>query len=193
MKTDASTIEDHYSSPVANVRQWFTEDHLSLIYAELKRIAQGFLRGESEGHTLQPTALLHEALLRFREVDDRANLSDQEFCAAAAGIMRRVLVDHARHKKAQKRGGRFVRLDLDQANLPASSLPIVDLLDLDAALNELTELNRRHADVIQMRYFAGFTVPETAAILGVSAATVKNDWRVARAWLLSRLRTQDAQ
>ena len=193
MPTKANALSNQRYTSVDDSRRWFNEEHLSFVYAELKRIAQHYLRGERNGHTLQPTALLHEALLRFREIDDRTQLSDKEFCAAAAGIMRRVLVDHARNKKAQKRGGRFIRLDIDQANLPAANLPIVDLIDLDVALNALAKLNPRHADVIQMRYFAGFTVSETAVILGVSTATVKNDWRAARAWLLSRLRSNNAR
>lgn len=160
---------------------------LALIYDELKQIASRYMAGEQVGHTLQPTALLHEALLRIRQSTWNTPMEKAEFCVAASSVMRKVLIDHARRKGAIKRGKHLVRLAAVE-NLPAAELPIVDLLDLDAALEKLSELNARHAQIVQMRFFAGLTVSETAVLLGVSEATVKNDWRMARAWLLSRLR-----
>ena len=163
------------------------DDAIAMIYGELKQIARRHLHNEAEGHTLQPTALLHEALIRLQHMDDLRNLDSKRFCAVASHIMRRVLVDHARKKKADKRGGQLIRVEMDHSQIPAASIPAVDLLDLDELLGQLSELNERHAHVIEMRFFAGLSVDETASLLDVSSATVKNDWRAARAWLLTRL------
>ena len=167
-------------------------EFVSLVYNELKRVAVQLMSRERAGHTLQPTALLHEALIRLRQANSYERCKDEEFCVAAAAAMRRVLIDHARKRNAEKRGGNYVRLELDECRLPVENVPIVDLLDLEAALDRLMGLNARHAQVVHLRFFAGLSVDETAALLGVSPTTVKSDWRVARAWLMAQLQTRDA-
>jgi RNA polymerase sigma-70 factor (ECF subfamily) len=157
-----------------------------LIYPELKKLARSQLRHERSDHELQPTALVHEAYLRLvshehHDWDNRAH-----FYAAAANIMRRVLIDHARSRHALKRGPDFTAVTLDPA-LGVSRSEAVELLELDEALTELERLSPRQARVVELRYFAGLTVPEAAHALGVTPRTVDRDWATARAWLRIRL------
>ncbi len=153
-----------------------------LVYAELHRMADRFLRGERAGHTLQPTALVHEAYMQLvdqRRVDWQ---SRRHFFSIAARAMRRVLVDHARGRLRQKRGGKRERVPLeDVAGLGLERLP--ELVALDDALGALARIDRRKAAVVELRYFGGFTAEETAEILEVSVPTVGRHWRLARAWL----------
>ena len=158
---------------------------LPLLYSELHAIAARHMRGERPGHTLQPTALVHEAFLRLvggtpATFDDRAH-----FLRAASQAMRRVLVDHARARNAAKRGG-ALRVTLDEGVAGADD-GAVDLLVLDDALSRLAAAEPRWAQVVELRYFAGLEVPEVAEALGISTATVKRDWRFARAWLARAL------
>ena len=155
---------------------------MPLVYAELRRIADGYLRRERTGHTLQPTALVHEAWLRFSGQDDLLFEHRTQFYALAAQIMRRILVDHARTVNADKRGGGAERIPLDESTLVAADR-VEAFLALDEALQQLSRLNPRQAQVIEMRYFAGLNVAEMAAALGVSAATISRDQRTAEAWL----------
>lgn len=155
---------------------------MPLVYAELRRIADGYLRRERTGHTLQPTALVHEAWLRFAGQDDLLFEHRTQFYALAAQIMRRILVDHARTVNAEKRGGGALRTTLDEAAVFAPDR-IEAFLALEEALQQLTRLNPRQAQVVEMRYFAGLNVAEMAAVLGVSAATISRDQRTAEAWL----------
>jgi RNA polymerase sigma-70 factor, ECF subfamily len=155
---------------------------LPLVYDELRRVADSYLRRERPDHTLQPTALVNEAYLRLAEhsrvaFDDRAH-----FFGVAAKVMRRILVDHARRRHAEKRGGFRRKLSLDEA-LGAPAAPDLDLVALDEALHGLAAQDARKSRVVELRFFGGLTVEETAALLGVSTATVKNEWRVAKAWL----------
>jgi RNA polymerase sigma factor (TIGR02999 family) len=157
---------------------------LERVYRELKRIAGAQLRGERAGHTLQPTALVHEAylrLLRQRSVDWRDR---SHFFGLAAAMMRRVLVDHARARAARKRRAEDDRPPLTVA---AGRAPVVDLIDLDRALTAFARRYPRHARVVEMRYFAGLEQAEIAECLGTSAATVKRDWQFARAWLQAEM------
>lgn len=155
-----------------------------LVYRDLRRRAAGLLRREAPGHTLQPTALVHEAYLRL--VGQRGQWRNRsQFFGVAAHIMRRILVDHARRRRAAKRD--VVRVPLDESVVPASGRE-VDLLGLDEALCELTSMDARQGRVVELRYFGGLTLEEAAEILGVSVATVKRDWSLARAWLFDRLR-----
>lgn len=153
---------------------------LPVLYDELHRIAAGALRGERRGHTLQPTALVNEAWMKLAEQSapwqNRAH-----FLGIAAQAMRRILVDHARRKSAQKRGGDGLRVTL--ADVAAKESNEVDLVRLDEALEKLAALDERQAKMVTMRFFAGLTVDETAEALGVSEKTVKRDWAVAKAWL----------
>ena len=158
---------------------------MPLVYAELRRIADGYLRRERTGHTLQPTALVHEAWLRISGQDDLLFEHRTQFYALAAQIMRRILVDHARTVNADKRGGGAVRSPLDESTMATVFAPdrTEQFLALDEALQQLTRLNPRQAQVVEMRYFAGLNVAEMAAVLGVSPATISRDQRTAEAWL----------
>lgn len=162
-----------------------------LVYAELRRQARRALRREGEGHTLQPTALVHEAWLRL-DAQLHANWrSRSQFFAVAAQMMRRVLVDHARTKRALKRGGSAAQVTLGTMDAepatPEPSLDAVDLLALDDALHRLATLDPRKARLVELRYFAGLSIPEAAEALGVSEATLGREWVVARMWLRREL------
>lgn len=159
---------------------------MNRIYPELKRVARIQLAHEHQPHDLQPTALVHEAYMRLVGQTERAWENRGQFFAAAANTMRRILVDNARARLAQKRNGLHVSLPtshvMDEA--PASTL---DLLELDAALVELAQLSPRQARVVELRYFAGLSIPQIAASLGVNPRSVDRDWATARAWLRARL------
>ena len=155
------------------------------VYAELKAMAERRLRGERPGHTLQPTALVHEVYLRLLEQRQLAWDNRGQFFAIAAQVMRRLLVDHARARVALKRGGAERPLNLDvEAAEPERE---IDLLRLDEALQRLVALDPDQARLVEMRYFAGLTIEETAEALGSSPATVKREWALARAWLRREL------
>jgi RNA polymerase sigma factor (TIGR02999 family) len=159
---------------------------IPLVYAELRRVASARLRHEAANHTLQTTALVHEAYVRLVGLE-RMTLRDRtHFFAMAARLMREILVDHARRRGALKRGGGLTVLGLDEVASVAESA-IVDLLALDEALTELGALDERLCRVVELRYFAGLNIAETADALDVSAATVERDWTVSKAWLRQRL------
>jgi RNA polymerase sigma factor (TIGR02999 family) len=158
---------------------------LPLVYDELRRVARARLRHERPGHTLQPTALVHEAYLRLvgavRTPRDRTHLF-----AMAARLMRQILVDDARRKAARKRGGTATVIAL-QESVPAPEIAVVDVLALDEALTELSALDPRLCQVVELKFFAGLNIDETAEALHVSAATVERDWMVSKTWLHQRL------
>jgi RNA polymerase sigma factor (TIGR02999 family) len=160
---------------------------MELIYPELKKLARARLRGERPGHDLQATALVHEAYMRLVAHDHHTWENRTHFYAAAANIMRRILIDHARFWQAKKREGERNALSLDEA-LMLSHEQSAELLELDEALTELEKLSPRQARVVELRYFAGLSVPEAARALGVNARTVDRDWATARAWLRARLK-----
>jgi RNA polymerase sigma-70 factor, ECF subfamily len=155
-----------------------------LIYEELRRMARGYFRGEAPGHTLQPTAVVHELFMKLSgnglQVQDR-----QHFYAVAACQMRRLLIDHARSANAEKRGGALARVHPPE--IAAQPGMAVDVLALDEALTALEQLDERVARCVELRYFAGLSESEAAAALNVSLATLKRDWQFARAWLRARL------
>lgn len=153
-----------------------------LVYEELRKQAARYLRRERRGHTLQTTDVIHEAYLRLVDANGVHWQSRTHFFAIAANLMRRILVDHARRRDATKRGGSQVRLPLDEARAVAEGTE-VDLLAIDEALDRLAAIDPQQARVVELRFFSGLTVDETAAALGVSPKTVKRDWSVARAWL----------
>jgi len=157
-----------------------------LVYEELRRVAHARLRSEPAGHQLQTTALVHEAYLRLVDVNRMAVDSRTHFFALAARLMRQVLVDSARHQRADKRGGGATMLTLDQASALGASPNVVDVLALDAALDDLAALDERLCRVVELKYFAGLTIDEAAAALNVAPATVERDWAVAKAWLFAR-------
>ncbi len=157
-------------------------------YAELRRLAGFHLAKERPDHTLQPTALVHEAFLRLTCQSAALHQERAHFLSVASEMIRRILVDHARHKGTQKRGKGYRRLQLDEISIPEFGEEPVDVVELDAILAELRGLNVRQAQIVDLRFFAGLSVDETAGVLGVSISTVKGDWRIARAWLRVRLR-----
>jgi RNA polymerase sigma factor (TIGR02999 family) len=163
-------------------------DLLALIYEELRRVAAGLMKRERADHTLSPTAVVHEAVIRLLgdAVFDRAG--DRDFLmASAARAMREVLIDHARRRNAERRGGGLKRVPLDLV-VDYFEEQGLDPVAVHEALDRLAELNPRQAQVMTLRYFGGMTVPEVANILGVSVVTVERDWRLARAWLGDQLR-----
>lgn len=157
-------------------------DLLPLVYDELRRIAALHLARERASHTLQPTAVVHEAWLRLSALDRMRFEDEAHFMVAAAGTIRRVLVDHARAKRAEKRDGPTERITL--SSVPeADAGDVIDLLALDDALGLLTKKDVRKARVVELRYFGGLTIDETAKTLGVGTTTVEDDWAYARSWL----------
>jgi RNA polymerase sigma-70 factor, ECF subfamily len=159
------------------------EQVFPLVYNELRRLASGYLRREREGHTLQPTALVHEAYLRLlgQDVDwqNRAH-----FLGVAAQMMRRILVDHARQHKSEKRGSGGVKIALDDVEaINLSAERANDLIALDDALTALAEFDPTKSRMVELRYFAGLSVEETAKVLGISIATFVRQWKTTRAWL----------
>jgi RNA polymerase sigma factor (TIGR02999 family) len=165
-----------------------------LVYEELRRQAQLALRREGSGHTLQPTALVHEAWLRLGDQHDARWESRSQFFAIAAQMMRRVLLDHARTRLAQKRGGGAVQVSLGEADrtpgavlADETSLDAVELIALDDALTRLATMDAQKARLVDLRYFAGLSIPEAAAVLGISQATVGREWAIARMWLRREL------
>jgi RNA polymerase sigma-70 factor, ECF subfamily len=164
-----------------------SEALVPLVYAELRRQANSALRREGEGHTLQPTALVHEAWLRLDGQHGMRWESRTQFLAVAAQMMRRVLVDHARTRRALKRGGGGTQVTLGHADRTAAATDEVDVLALDEALARLAVIDPRKARLVELRYFAGMSIPEAAATLGVSLATVGREWAVARMWLRREL------
>ncbi|MBV8706507.1 MAG: sigma-70 family RNA polymerase sigma factor [Acidobacteriaceae bacterium] len=153
-----------------------------LVYNELRKLAKSYLRRERVGHTLEGTALVHEAYLRLidqREVEWR---NRNHFFALAAELIRRILVDHARARIATKRGGSHVKLSLDEAITPTDEKDL-DLLALNDALDALARTDAQQSRVVELRYFAGLTIEETADVLQISTATVKRDWVMAKAFL----------
>ena len=157
-----------------------------LVYAELRRLAAHYLRGERPDHTLQPTALVNEAYLQL--IDQKANRwqNRAHFIGVAAQLMRRILVDHARAHRANKRGGQDVKVPLDEA-LVVSQQRSEELLALDEALQRLAAEDPQQGRIVELRFFGGLSVEETAEVMGISTATVKRDWSVARAWLYREL------
>lgn len=164
-----------------------SDELVRLVYAELRRQARHVLRREGEGHTLQATALVHEAWLRLDGQHDARWQSRTQFLAVAAQTMRRVLVDHARARRALKRGGGGTQVTLGEADHAAAATEDVDVLALDDALARLATMDPRKARLVELRYFAGLSMPEAAAALGISLATVGREWAVARMWLRREL------
>ena len=165
---------------------------LPLVYDKLRELAKQWLARENPGQTLQATDLVHEAYLRLVEARDPAWNSRGHFFAAAAEAMRRILVDNARHKQSKKRGGDRARLDLDQLDA-ATSDRLDEVLDVDAALTGLAAADPQAAELVKLRYFAGLSIPQAAAVLGVSPRSADFLWAYARAWLLRSLGGADAQ
>ena len=159
---------------------------MPLVEAELRRLARAYMRRERRGHTLQTTALMNEAFLRLTDAR-RVSWQDRaHFLGISARLMRRILVDHARHRGYQKRGGGAQRVTLHEG-LVVSADPALDVVALDGALDALAKVDLRKSRTIELRFFGGLSVEETAEVLQVSPDTVKRDWRLAKLWLLREL------
>ena len=163
-----------------------TDSLLNAVYEELRRLAAFHLGRERRGHSLQATALVHEAYLRLAAQDNSQWQERTQFVAVASQMMRRVLVDHARARLREKRGGGLQRLSLSEAAELAGGRD-VEVLDLDTALGRLADFDPRKAKMVELRYFGGLTIEEAAAVLGTSVATAERDWKFARAFLIREL------
>jgi RNA polymerase sigma factor (TIGR02999 family) len=162
---------------------------LPIVYQELRRMAGNYLRQENPGHTLQPTALVHEAWLRLIDQTRVTWQNRAQFFGVAAQLMRRILVDHAKTKHREKRGGEAIKLSLDDV-INLSRERAAGLLALDDALDDLARIDGRKSRVVELRYFGGFSVEETAQILEVSPETVMRDWKLAKAWLYQQIKRE---
>ncbi|HZH91056.1 MAG TPA: sigma-70 family RNA polymerase sigma factor [Pyrinomonadaceae bacterium] len=165
------------------------DDLLPLVYGELRSLAANYLRRERSAHTLQPTALVHEAYLRLVDQNQVKWQNRAHFFGVAAQMMRRILVDHARGHNAGKRGGEVHKLSLDE-NMDVTDERATDLIALDDALTALAALDEQKGRIVELRFFGGLSVEETAEVLGVSAPTVKRQWRMAKAWLYGQVQKQ---
>jgi RNA polymerase sigma factor (TIGR02999 family) len=165
---------------------------MPLVYSELRRLAANYLRRERQGHTLQPTALVNEAYLKLIDQKNAKWQNRAQFYGVSAQLMRRILVDHARQHQAAKRGGSAQeRLSITSADqLGARQLasePAIDLLALNEALEELAVMDPQQARIVELKFFGGLSIEETAEVLGIGHATVERDWKMARAWLRRKL------
>jgi RNA polymerase sigma factor (TIGR02999 family) len=185
------------SEPAAHeITQWLTdwsngdrsalEKLTPLVYRELHRLAQAYMRGERVGHALQTTALVNEAYLRLIDTDRQGWQNRAHFYAVAAKLMRHILVDFARSRDRIKRGGALEQVSLDEA-LTITADHTAELLDLDEALTALSKLDERQSRIVELRFFGGLTEAEIAEVLKVSERTIQSDWRLARSWLLREL------
>lgn len=156
---------------------------IPVVYTELRRQAARYLRRERAGHTLQTTSLVHEAYIRLVDQRNVRWQNRAHFFGVAAQLMRRILVDHARSRQRAKRGGPGITLPLQEALGVAVAKSNVDLLALDEALVRLAAIDLRQSQIVELRFFSGLSIEETAEVIGVSPATVKNDWNLAKAWL----------
>ena len=178
----------------ASLRKWREGDEsafdrvIEYVYEDLHRRAAAYVRRERGDDTMQPTALVHEAFLKLIDKREIEWQDRNHFLAVAAQAMRRILVDRARARGRGKRGGNNQDLTFDEATIVVPSRPDVDLESLDEALKQLASFDERQARIVELKYFGGMTLDETADYLGISRATVRRDWQIARAWLRQRLR-----
>lgn len=171
---------------LSNGKRDVVDELLPIIYYELKRIAANYLRRERSDHTLQPTALVNEAYMKMVDITQVSWQNKAHFVGVAANQMRRILVDHARHHNAQKRGGEFHIMTLNE-EIDHADEQSADLIALDDALTELAKMDPVKAQIVELRYFGGLTTDETAEVLGVSSITIKRHWKMTKAWLYGQL------
>lgn len=186
-------MHDPISTPVTELLvRWRSGDRdalqslMPLVYDEMRRLAHRYLRRERPGHTLQSTALVHEAFVRLTgsappEWEDRAH-----FFGIAAHLMRQILVEYARSRNADKRGGAIVKLAIDAVNEPSIKTDL-NIVALDDALNDLAKIDPQQSRVVELRFFSGLSIEDTAQVMGISESTVKRDWNTARVWLYREL------
>ena len=163
------------------------ENLMPLVYEDLRRVAAGYMRHESAGHALQPTALVHEAYVRLIDQKQVKWRNRAHFFGVAASLMRRILVDHARRRRAEKRGGNWERVTLSENEAAADGAREIDVLALHESLERLATFDPQQERIVELRYFGGLTIEETAEVVGVSPATVVREWTIAKAWLRADL------
>lgn len=173
----------------SNGRQDALDELMSLVYQELRRMAKRYMNSQPSGHTLQTTALIHEAYLKLADQQEKNWQNRAHFFAVAAQAMRHILVDHARSHKTEKRGGETEIISLEDVAI-VSIERAAEVVALDEALQNLSDLDERKARVVELRYFGGLSVEETAEVLKISPNTVKRDWNFAKMWLLRELSNQ---
>lgn len=170
------------------------DELLSAVYEELRRLAYGYMAKERGDHTLQPTALVHEAYIQLVGWENVTWQNRAHFFAVAARIMRHVLIEHARRKKSTKRGGGWQKIVLDEAiSFPSQGRKEFDVLEINEAMDALSELDARQGQIVELKFFGGLTDEETAHAIGVSAKTIQREWALAKAWLRRRLKTYDSE
>jgi RNA polymerase sigma factor (TIGR02999 family) len=162
-------------------------DLMPMVYADLRRVAAGYMRREAAGHALQPTALVHEAYVRLIDQKQVKWRNRAHFFGVAAGLMRRILVDNARRRRAEKRGRGWERVTLAGDEPATDSHKEIDVLALHEALERLARFDPQQERIVELRYFGGLTIEETAEVVGISAATVVREWTIAKAWLRTDL------
>lgn len=189
-------MSNHHLEDVTLILQQWSADNpaalqrlMPLVYDELRRLAQHYLRKERQGHTLQPTALVNEAYMRLVDQTRVTWQNRAHFYGVAAQLMRRILVDHARAHASEKRGGQITHLVLDEAQLYPQPQQAAELLALDEALQNLARIDPRKSRVVEMRFFGGLSEDEIAECLSISSKTVRRDWQVAKMWLYNQLST----
>jgi RNA polymerase sigma-70 factor, ECF subfamily len=189
--------DDERSAPITRLliewsdgRREALESLVPLVYEDLRRIAGGYMGREPAGHALQPTALVHEAYVRLIDQRRVKWRNRAHFFGVAAGMMRRILVDHARLRRAEKRGGGWERITLADQPADGTTPDVVDLLTLNESLERLAAFDPQQERIVELRYFGGLTIDETAEVLGISAATVVREWTIAKAWLRADLTGQ---
>ncbi len=164
---------------------------MPLVYEELRKLARNYLQRERSDHTLQATGLVHEAYLRLVDQSSMTWQNRAHFFAVAAQVMRRILVDHARAHRAEKRGGEREKIEFDEALAPSGE-KAVDLIALDDALHDLVTFDPRQSRIVEMRFFGGLTNEEIGDVLGISPRTIKREWRLAKAWLRREIMKEEA-
>jgi RNA polymerase sigma factor (TIGR02999 family) len=167
--------------------EYALEQLMPLVYEELRRMARNYMRRQPSGHTFQTTELIHEAYLKIAAGKDKQWQNRAHFFGVAANIMRRILVDHARKHNADKRGGEFSKEQLEEALVVVSDEKSFELLALDDALVELAKVDPQKSRIVELRYFGGLSVEETAEVMGISEITVKRHWKMAKAWLYGQI------
>ena len=190
---------DHRSRDISGLLQAWRDgksealdDLLPLVYDELHRQAHRFLRRERDGHTLQTTALIHEAYLNLIKQKHVSWQNREHFFAISANLMRQILVNYAKARNREKRGGPGTEhVELDDSIMIAARTRDFDLLALDEALNRLAKMDQQQARIVELRYFGGLTIEETSAVMGIAPATVKRDWQLTRTWLYRELGGKD--
>jgi RNA polymerase sigma factor (TIGR02999 family) len=193
----AKTMSDQHDvtaklSELSAGRREAWDELMPIVYGELKRMAHRHLRGERPGHTLNTTAIVHEAYLKLVNIDQLQWRDRAHFFAMASRAMRRILIDHARTRSREKRGGGWTKVTLDDAFMVAEERA-EDMIALDEALTRLESVNERQCRVVEYRFFGGMSIQETAEAIGISAASVKRDWMVTRAWLNQELGLLDSE